>query len=367
MTDKKVCVYGICKDEMKYLDAWLESMSEADYIVVLDTGSTDGSFEYLQNDTRCYKVEQKVINPWRFDVARNESLKLIPDDADIFVCTDPDELFEPGWCKTLKSGWVDKCTRATYTYAWRHSSSGEPMDVFTYDKIHTKGYYWRYPIHEVLWRDDMENEIRISYGEHIYLHHWQDLSRDRKSYLDLLKIAVEENPTDAHVYHLYAREHYLQGMFEDSKKLFYNLLRLPDAYTEQNKEVLLDSLLSHAALSIDLNYSSEDIIYWIDQFLRVDDTYREPYLLYCDILIKLGQFELAQAVLDKMNDICYRHYSWVEKAANWLYTDKVLQALIYLNTNRMEEGNNLLDECLKYDPENSYILSIKEQLESKKE
>lgn len=92
----KICVYAIAKNEIKFLDKWLNSMSEADYITVLDTGSTDGTLEFLQKDPRVTKVEQKIITPWRFDVARNESMKLIPDDADVLVCTDPDEYFEPG-------------------------------------------------------------------------------------------------------------------------------------------------------------------------------------------------------------------------------------------------------------------------------
>ena len=91
----KICVYAICKNEYKMINRWLESMSEADYIVVLDTGSTDGTFEALQQDKRITKVEQQIINPWRFDVARNESMKLVPKDADILVCTDFDEIFEP--------------------------------------------------------------------------------------------------------------------------------------------------------------------------------------------------------------------------------------------------------------------------------
>ena len=71
-------------------------MSEADYIVVLDTGSTDGTYEKLKEDARVTVVKQEVITPWRFDVARNKSMELIPEDADILVCTDFDELFEPG-------------------------------------------------------------------------------------------------------------------------------------------------------------------------------------------------------------------------------------------------------------------------------
>ena len=82
MTDKKICVYAICKNESKFISQWLDNMSEADYIVVLDTGSTDGTFELLKEDPRVTRVEQKIINPWRFDVARNESMKLIPKDAE---------------------------------------------------------------------------------------------------------------------------------------------------------------------------------------------------------------------------------------------------------------------------------------------
>ena len=50
--NKKICVYAICKNEIKFIDKWLDNMSEADYIVVLDTGSTDGTYEKLKEDSR---------------------------------------------------------------------------------------------------------------------------------------------------------------------------------------------------------------------------------------------------------------------------------------------------------------------------
>mgnify|MGYP003292450813 CR=1 FL=1 len=49
------------------------------------------------------KVKKQIIIPWRFDVARNESMKLIPKDTDICVCTDLDELFVKGWRKESSS------------------------------------------------------------------------------------------------------------------------------------------------------------------------------------------------------------------------------------------------------------------------
>ena len=76
----KVCVYAISKNEELFVDKWFNSVKDADYIVVLDTGSTDNTVDKLRKHG-VYVVE-KEINPWRFDVARNESLKLIPSDAD---------------------------------------------------------------------------------------------------------------------------------------------------------------------------------------------------------------------------------------------------------------------------------------------
>jgi len=79
----KVCVYAITKNEEKFVKRWVESMKEADKIIVLDAGSDDNTVELLKK----YGVEVyvKEIKPWRFDIARNESLKLIPEEYDICV------------------------------------------------------------------------------------------------------------------------------------------------------------------------------------------------------------------------------------------------------------------------------------------
>lgn len=69
-----------------------------DSINVLDTGSTDKTVKILKK--LGVNVVEKKIEPFRFDVARNESLKIIPFDTDICVCTDLDEVFEKGWRKS---------------------------------------------------------------------------------------------------------------------------------------------------------------------------------------------------------------------------------------------------------------------------
>lgn len=91
----KVYVYAICKNESKFALRWMKSMSEADGVYVLDTGSEDNTVELLRGEGAIVEVE--VFKPWRFDTARNRSLEMVPEDADVCVCTDIDELFHPGW------------------------------------------------------------------------------------------------------------------------------------------------------------------------------------------------------------------------------------------------------------------------------
>lgn len=84
----KIAVYTIAKNEEKFVERWYQSMKEADELYVLDTGSTDNTVNKLK--TLGVKVKVKKISPWRFDVARNLSLAMVPNDVDVCVCTDLD-------------------------------------------------------------------------------------------------------------------------------------------------------------------------------------------------------------------------------------------------------------------------------------
>ena len=103
MKKLKVCVYAISKNEEMFVDRWVESMKEADEIFVLDTGSTDNTVQKLRDNG--VTVKEEIISPWRFDVARNLSLDMVPDDSDICVCTDLDEVFKEGWRVEIENVW----------------------------------------------------------------------------------------------------------------------------------------------------------------------------------------------------------------------------------------------------------------------
>lgn len=190
----KICVYAICKNESQFVEKWYNSMKEADCIVVLDTGSTDDTVEKLRN--LGITVEQKIINPWRFDVARNEAMKLVPSDCNIFVSTDLDEYFDAGWGDILRNKWVEgKHVICDYTY---YLADGKKI---LYNKIHSRGWHWKYPVHELMIRDNgVEGyplpEETLSLGDEIVLHHEPDRTKSRSSYFDLLELRAKEDPKD---------------------------------------------------------------------------------------------------------------------------------------------------------------------------
>ena len=209
----KIVVYAICKNERPFADRWMASMSEADEVCVLDTGSTDGTPQRLEELGA--KVSVQVITPWRFDVARNQSLELVPEDADLCVCTDLDEVFQPGWREKVEAAWAPGVDRLLYRYVWNFLPDGREGMVFWYDKIHRrKGCRWVNPVHEVLQFDGGAPQAR--YVEGVCLEHHADRSKSRGQYLPLLELAVEEDPNNDRNVHYLGREYFFYRRWEES-------------------------------------------------------------------------------------------------------------------------------------------------------
>ncbi len=350
----KICVYAICKNELKFVDKWLENMSEADYIVVLDTGSTDGTYEKLKEDSRVTVVEQKEIKPWRFDVARNESMKLCPEDTDVYVCTDFDELFEKGWAKVIRDNWKANYTRGFYTYAWSHNEIGEPEDVFKYDKIHNKNYEWVYPVHEVLKPLDGK-EIAIDFKDNIYLHHYQDKNKSRKFYFDLLKLACEENPNDSHIQMLYAREFILRNDLEGALPEFLKCLKMPDIDEPNKRSVLLYCLLHTAEIYFDLN-NYDEVIWYCQEFIKEDYTYREPYLILGEVYNEMKMYSLAEAMIENALKNTYQHYTWVEEQGTYYERPYDILSVAQYNLGKLDLAAENMLKAIKHKPNDTRLL-----------
>ncbi|WP_297232231.1 tetratricopeptide repeat-containing glycosyltransferase [uncultured Flavonifractor sp.] len=230
----KICVYAIAKNEEKFVDRWIHSMREADCICVLDTGSTDATVELLAD--RGVIVKQDIVEPWRFDVARNRSMDLIPKDADICVCTDLDEIFRPGWRKLLEEAWTEGTEQLRYTYIWNFNERGMPGTTFLYEKIHAPGVFrWEHPVHEVLRRTDGKTGWKQAEAPGIVLEHHPDHAKSRAGYLELLELSVREAPGDDRNAHYLGREYMFWGRWDDAIRQLKAHLAMPSAVWEPER------------------------------------------------------------------------------------------------------------------------------------
>lgn len=236
MKTLKICVYAICKNEEQFIDRWVDSMSEADHIVVLDTGSTDNSFEKLK--ARGVDVHQEIITPWRFDVARNMALNLVPNDIDICVSADMDEILLPGWYEKLQASWQNDATSAVCRFVCNFNEDGSEGGVFWPLRIHKRhDYVWTHGIHEVLTYFETGSEKTISIPG-MQFHHYPDDSKPRP-YLALLEAAVKQNPNDSRDHFYLGREYMYHNNWEKCLLTLQTYLSLPTSTWNEERSAAL--------------------------------------------------------------------------------------------------------------------------------
>ena len=205
----KIAVYTIAKNEEAFVQRWYNSAKEADHLLILDTGSTDDTYALAYG--MGIDIHQQVFSPWRFDHARNHALSLLPDDIDLCIALDMDEVLQPGWREALETFLKTNPTvnRPRYKYIWSWNPDGTEGLTYAGDKIHSNtDYTWKHPVHEVLKPLNGEQQ---GFVPGLEIHHHPDSSKSRSQYLPLLKLAVEEDPRDDRNQFYLARELYFHG------------------------------------------------------------------------------------------------------------------------------------------------------------
>lgn len=290
MSKYKITIYAISKNEEKFVERWYNSVKDADNIVVLDTGSTDNTVELLKS--LGVKVIQKIIDPWRFDVARNESLKLIPKDTDICVCSDLDEVFNENWREELEKIWNPDIKQVKYIYNWNHDENGKPIISFYYEKIHTlNDFIWVNPVHEIL--KYTKDNYKYVITDKIIVDHYQDLSKSRSNYLPLLELSVKENPENDRNMHYLGREYMYYHQYQEAIDTLIKHLDLKNATWKDER---CASLRFIARSYKELKRYREAIMYGR---LAIDEApyLREPYVELAIIYLSINEYLKADDLL----------------------------------------------------------------------
>ena len=264
-------------------------MSEADGIVVLDTGSTDNSLEKLKK-TKAY-VKQEIISPWRFDTARNKALQMVPDDVDVCVSTDLDEVFLPGWCNELKKNWLASATGAKCRHVWSFNADGSEGGVFWPVRIHRRhDYVWSHPIHEVLSYIGSTPEQLITLSS-IQLNHYPNPNKSRAQYLTMLEQAFRENPNDERDCFYLGREYmYYEARGAAMRFIAKSYLNLHEA---------------------------QKAIFYLEQAIKEAPNLREPYVDLAYLYYSTSQWGLCAEYCDLALQILHPTENYINEPQAW--------------------------------------------------
>ena len=189
----RLYVYSICKNELHNISAFLEQCKEADGLVIVDTGSTDGTREYLTSkNIKWYDYPYK--DSFRFDEARNYAHCLIPEDVEIRLAMDVDSTITKGYADIIKEYWLPELTNAEI------STRVNNIESTTID-CHNKYCFWKYPVYEKL---TCKRDMYVRKIPNIEITKQVTRSREKlKFYLDLAEKGLRESPEDEMMKRIY--------------------------------------------------------------------------------------------------------------------------------------------------------------------
>ena len=351
----KICVYAICKNEEKFIERWYESVKEADGIYVLDTGSTDNSVNLLKS--LGVVVRQEIINPWRFDVARNKSLEMIPDDFDICICLDLDEVLNKGWSKTIKSLWKDGLTRLRYVYNWSLDKNNQPIISFYGEKIHKrKGFTWVNPVHEIL---KYKGEEKYLYTDKVIVNHYPDSKKSRSSYLPLLELAVREDPRNDRNMHYLGREYMYYGKYEEAISTLERHLSLESATWKDER---CASMRFIARCYMKLNRPREAIM-WSNLAIKESPYLRDAYMEKALITYELKKFKETEILCREALKIKKHPKTYINEVFTTdLNIYDILSVVCFYN-GKYRSSLRYVKMALELDKDNERLISNKKLIE----
>lgn len=236
----RIAVYAIARDEAPRVERWATSARDADQVVLVDTGSSDGTPDVARRlDVVVHEIE---VEPFRFDVARNQALGLVAADVDLCIPLDLDEVLAPGWRRCIEEIWRPDVTRVTFARTWSWNPT-QPAHHYRDDRIHARqGHRWIRPVHEV----PVASTAEVVAHSDVRIDHHRDPGAPRPQYLDLLRLAIEEDPTDGRLAHMLANEHRLRGAPAEARAWAHRALELSLPVDETAHALLMLSWLEPA-------------------------------------------------------------------------------------------------------------------------
>ena len=312
----KICVYAISKNEAHFVDRFCDSAKDADLILIADTGSSDDTAAKARE--RGAAVYDICITPWRFDLARNAALALVPRDFDVCISLDLDEVLEPEWREEIERVWkLGETTRLRYMFDWGCGIK------FRYEKIHARhGYRWHHPCHEYPVPDGRITEVWADTDALLVSHH-PDPAKSRGQYIGLLAISVQEDPHCPRNAFYYARELTFHNQWEAAITALKRYLDLPAA-TWQNERCYAMRLLGKSYQEIGNSYEAEK---WLHMACAEAPNTREPWCDLAMLMYRQSRWEECFAASTRALRVVDKDFVYTCDPAVWDYWPHDLAAI----------------------------------------
>lgn len=277
---------------------------------------------------------------------------MVPNDADICVCIDLDEVLEVGWRKKLEKIWNIDINRLRYNYNWSLDDKNNPIVNFYIEKIHTRNNYkWIHPVHEVLKYTGNGTERFITTDD-ITVNHYPDNNKSRSNYLPLLELSVKESPNNDRNMHYLGREYMYYGRWNECIDTLINHLNLPSATWKDERSA---SMRFIARSYINLKRYDEARM-WLDKAIREAPYLRDPYVERALLEYQLSNYKEVEKYAKEALKIRKHEKNYINEPFSWNHTIYDLLSISLFYQGKLEESLFYSEKALRMSPNDDRLI-----------
>ena len=292
MKRPSIALAMIVKNELHNLPGVFESIIDCyDEIHITDTGSTDGTIEWLENKTQTGWHGAKVFLHhfnWieDFAAARNYSFSHVK--TDYVAWQDGDDVLRN---KEAFIKWRDVAMELSdywlATYDYGHDHNGKPVCSFARERVFkvNRGFRWNYFIHEgVVPKSPYFADVKVNYISTWAIKHKRTMDEmvgDRGRNLRILD--KHKDSLDARMQYYYGKEKFDAGDFVDA--IHWLMKGVSDPKCENHDRILG---LQYAAYAYVACNQFEKAIQISHQGLQLDSNRAEFWVCIGDCYLKMG-------------------------------------------------------------------------------
>ena len=283
---KTLCLNMIVKNEKKIIKRCLDSIYKyLDYWVICDTGSTDGTQEFIKNyfEEKGIKGELHQVKWINFGYNRQEAIQKAYNKSDYIILLDADfqvNIKDKNFKNKLKEP----------SYLIKYDSYVEYYNV----KLVSGEYLWKYEgvTHEYIYSDQVDERGNVFDGLTIiekYDGSNRTINKKFKRDIELLEQGIKDEPKNSRYYFYLANSYFDIGDYQNAIK-YYKIRSIQDGYKEEKYLATYKYALAKLKLNIDMNilikyfYEAFKILptrleslYQIVKYFRENKKYKEGY------------------------------------------------------------------------------------------